>query len=58
MAHDFETDPIGAILEYAVLQERYPGAHRAKEKQEWNRKNIRHTSIDLLDPWGGPEPRR
>ena len=29
MALDFDTDPIGAILRYAVLQERYPGADRA-----------------------------
>jgi S1-C subfamily serine protease len=55
MALDFDTDPIGAVLEYAVLQERHPGAHRAAEKVEWNRQNIRHSDIDLLSPWGGPD---
>lgn len=55
MALDFDTDPIGAILEFAFLQERYPGADRAQAKQDWNRQNIRQGDIELLQPWGGPE---
>jgi S1-C subfamily serine protease len=54
MAFDFDADPFGAILEYAVLQERYPGANRVEDKLAWNKQNIRHPEIDLLDPWGGP----
>jgi S1-C subfamily serine protease len=54
MALDFDTNPIGAILEYAVLQVRYPDADHSEEKQKWIRQNVRHSNIGLLDPWGGP----
>lgn len=53
MARNFDTDPIGALLEYAVLAQRYDGrAHH--ERAEWLKENVRHPMVELLQPWGGP----
>ena len=54
MAYIFDQDPIGALLEYAVLRERYDGDARADEKTEWERNNIRYEQLYILQPWGGP----
>lgn len=53
MAHDFDSDSIGAILEYAVLAQRFDGPARIG-RDEWVLQNLRHSMVELLEPWGGP----
>jgi hypothetical protein len=52
MARDFDSDSIGAILEYGVLAQRVDRAVRAA-RTEWVRQNLRHSMVELLEPWVG-----
>lgn len=54
MEYIFDQDPIGALLEYAVLRERYDGQARATEKTMWERQNIKYVELHILQPWLGP----
>src|SRR5687767_14681631 len=54
MAIQFDTDPIGAILEYAYLQQR-DGADVRRLRGEWVHANIKQPDNPFLDAWGGPQ---
>jgi hypothetical protein len=50
MPQTFDDDPLGSVLEYAVLaQEPDRGARSA-----WTATNLRHSMVELLEPFGGP----
>ena len=52
MAIEFDSNSLGAILEYGLLRE--DAAPRTAEKQAWERTNIRSSDVALLQPWSGP----
>jgi len=52
MARSFDDDPIGAILEYAVLKE--DPARRDDAKSAWETANIPDVDVGISQPWGGP----
>ena len=52
MARSFDDDPIGAILEYAVLKE--DPARRDPAKSAWETANIPRVDVGISQPWGGP----
>lgn len=52
MARSFDVDPIGAVLEYALLKEET--APRDPAKSAWESANIPDVDVGISQPWGGP----
>ena len=52
MARSLDDDPIGAILEYALLKEET--ARTSPAKSAWESANIPDVDVGISQPWGGP----